>query len=82
MPPHDFLGLNPIVVLHINLSNSINIDGKIKITVNMLIIAPRDINIQRDEIISIFEYNPTPTVAAKNPKALTIIDFIDVDSEM
>ena len=45
-------------------------------------IAPLDISVQSWEIISTFEYIPTPNVAAKNPRADTIIDLIDVLSAM
>ena len=50
------------------------------ITASTLIIAPLDIKVQSDFIISIFEYIATPNVAAKNPRPLTIIDGIDVAS--
>ena len=50
-------------------------DGKIKITLNILTIAPLAINVQSELIISMLEYKPTPKVAAKNVKALTTMDF-------
>ena len=42
-----------------------NIDGNTKMTTIILMIAPLAINIHNELIISIFEYNPTPIVAAK-----------------
>jgi hypothetical protein len=39
----------------ISLSKIINILGRMKITTNILMIAPLAISIQRDEIISMFE---------------------------
>ena len=49
-------------------------DGRMKITTNILMIAPRAIRIHRELIISILEYMPTPKVAAKKLSALTMID--------
>ena len=46
-----------------------------KITLNILIIAPLAINVQSELIISILEYSPTPKVAAKKVRALTTMDF-------
>ena len=46
----------------------------------MLMIAPRAISEQSELIISIFEYNPTPNVAAKKLSALTITDCIELRS--
>ena len=43
--------------------------GSRKITHTMLINAPRAISTQRELIISILEYRPTPNVAAKNDRA-------------
>ena len=48
-----------------------------RITVNILIIAPRAIIVQRVLMMPIFEYIATPIVAVKNPSALTIIDGIE-----
>lgn len=48
-----------------------------KITTNILIIAPLAIREHRELIISIFEYIPTPNVAAKKLKALTIMDCME-----
>ena len=59
----------------ISLSNTINMDGRVKITDTMLISAPRAIRVHRELIISMLEYRPTPKVAAKKDKALTRIDF-------
>ncbi|MCL0202072.1 hypothetical protein M2T62_30415, partial [Klebsiella pneumoniae] len=53
----------------------INMDGNMKITDTILISAPLAISVQRELIISMFEYNPTPKVAAKKDNALTTIDF-------
>ena len=69
-----FGGKNPLLVFTITLSNTINIDGKTKITTTILIKAPLAIKIHRELIISIFDKNPTPIVAAKKLNALTIID--------
>ena len=63
-----------------SLSNNTNNDGSINITTNILMIAPRAMSIHNDEIISTLAIIPTPKVAAKNPRALTIIDGIDVPS--
>ena len=70
----------PFVVAQIGLSKIISADGRIKITVNILIIAPRAIRLQRAEIISMSEYSPTPNVAAKNPSADTITELMEVES--
>ena len=43
-------------------------------------IAPLAMREQRELIISIFEYIPTPKVAAKKLNALTMIDWIDPSS--
>ena len=67
-----------MLVAQITLSNIIYIVGRIKITTNILIIAPRDINEQSELIMSIVEYNPTPKVAAKKLNALPITDLTDV----
>ena len=58
----------------ITLSNTMNIDGNTKITTIILIIAPLAIRIHSELIMSIFEYSPTPIVAAKKLNALTMID--------
>ena len=50
-------------------------DGRIKITHAIDISAPLAINVQRELIISIFEYKPTPNVAAKNDIAETSMDL-------
>ena len=50
------------------------------ITTNILIIAPRAINVHNEPIISTDAMQPTPNVAAKKPSALTIIDGIDAAS--
>ena len=57
--------------------NTMNIDGSTKITTIILLIPPLAIRIHSELIISIFEYNPTPTVAAKKLSALTMIDCAD-----
>ncbi len=41
-------------------------------------IAPLDIKVQSEPIISILEYAPTPNVAPKKHKPLTAIEPIDV----
>ena len=56
------------------LSNSMNIAGRTNITAHILISAPLDMSTQRELIISISEYIPTPNVAAKKLNALTMID--------
>ena len=63
-----------------SLSNNTNNDGSINITTNILMIAPRAMSIHNDEIISTLAIIPTPKVAAKNPRALTITYGIDVPS--
>ena len=60
----------------INLSNTINIAGKMQITHNILTTAPRAIRRHKELIMSILEYTPTPKVAPKKVHALTITDFI------
>ena len=50
-----FFPRNPMDVLQINLSNIINIAGRIKITATVLITAPRASKVQIALIISIFE---------------------------
>ena len=72
-----FTGKNPLLVFTITLSNTMNIDGNTKMTTIILMIAPLAINIHNKLIISIFEYNPTPIVAAKKLSALTMIDCAD-----
>ena len=72
-----FTGKNPLLVFTITLSNTMNIDGNTKMTTIILMIAPLAINIHTELIISIFEYNPTPIVAAKKLSALTMIDCAD-----
>ena len=62
-----------------SLSHNTNNDGSMKITTNILIIAPRAISVQSEPIISTEAIHPTPNVAAKKPSALTIIDGIDVE---
>ena len=44
-----------MLVFMIALSKIMNMEGRIKITTNILMIAPRDIRIQSELIISIFE---------------------------
>ena len=75
---HPDRGRNPADVLQITLSNTINIAGSIVRTTTILITAPRAISRQRELIISILEYMPTPNVAAKKLKALTKIERTDV----
>ena len=62
-------GLNPTLVFTITLSKIIKIAGRINSTTNILTIAPLAIKEHKALIISIFEYNPTPKVAAKKPAA-------------
>ena len=52
------------------------IAGNMQITQSILTIAPLAIRRQRELIISILEYTPTPNVAPKNVNALTITDYI------
>ena len=56
----------------------ISSEGSINNTTNMLISAPRAIKVQRELIISISEKSPTPKVAAKKLKALTIMDSVEL----
>ena len=60
------------------LSNNMKKLGKMKITTNILMIAPRAIKEHRDAIMSTLEIKPTPKVAAKNPNALTTIEGMEV----
>ena len=48
-------------------------------TVIMEIRAPLAIRMHSDEIISMFEYIPTPNVAAKNENAETMMLCIEVE---
>ena len=66
--------------MHINLSNTSRNAGNTVTTVTILIIAPLDIRVHSELIISIFEYAPTPNVAPKKQSALTTIELIDVPS--
>ena len=50
-----------------------------KITVIILTIAPLAISVQRELIISTFEYTPTPKVAAKKDSTLIMTDLVQVD---
>lgn len=70
----DFFSRKPTLVAQITRSNNMNIDGRMKITTIILMIAPRAIKEHRELIISMFEYIPTPKVAAKKLSALTIMD--------
>ena len=69
-----FYNGNPALVAQINLSNTINIAGRINATTIRLIRAPLARSIHKELIISILEYNPTPNVAAKKLNALTMTD--------
>lgn len=69
-----------ILTLSQNTSFSNKNAGKTVITTIILIIAPLDINVHKEPIISIFEYAPTPNVAPKKHKPLTIIDPIELAS--
>ena len=71
--------MKPKLVAQISLSNAMNMDGRTKITTSILISAPLAIKLHKELIISMFEYRPTPKVAAKNPKALTKTDWMDLD---
>ena len=51
-----------------------------QITQTILIIAPLDINVHREPIISILEYTPTPNVAPKKHNPLTTIEPIELSS--
>lgn len=44
----------------------------------MLTIAPLDIRVHKEPIISIFEYSPTPNVAPKKHSPLITIEPMDV----
>ena len=66
--------------MQINLSNTIKNDGRINITAIILIIAPLDISVHKEPIISILEYTPTPNVAPKKHNPETTIELIDVPS--
>ena len=72
--------LNPSVVLQINLSNIIRSDGTTVITTIILIIAPLEISVQSDPIISILETTPTPIVAAKKHNPLTTIEVTELSN--
>ena len=65
-----------------SLSKSINREGRIKSTQAMEMSAPRDIKIHSEEMMSTFEYMPTPKVAAKKPRAETMTDGIAKAREM
>ena len=57
------------------LSNTINMEGKMKITDTILISAPRAIRVHNELIISMLEYHPTQKDAAKQDNALTTMDL-------
>ena len=65
---------NPMLVLQIALSNIINIAGSINATTRKLITAPLASSTHSALIISMLEYSPTPTVAAKKLSALPNTD--------
>ena len=69
-----------MVVLQINLSQSSKSAGSIKITINILTIAPRAISLHIELIMSISLYMATPNVAANNPIPETIIEGIEAAS--
>ena len=69
-----------MLVAQISLSKIINMDGRMKITTNILMIAPRAIRIHRELIISILEYMPTPKVAAKKLAEAAKTDKAEIDS--
>lgn len=46
-------------------------------TDSILMMAPRAIRLHMEPIISISEYRPTPKVAAKKPRALTVMEGMD-----
>ena len=58
-----------------------NIAGRKRITLNILIIAPLAMSAQSEPIISTSEYIATPTVAANSPIALTMIDGIEIKAK-
>jgi len=58
-------------------SNIISIDGRIVSTTTILIKAPLAISMHKELIISMLEKTPTPIVAAKKLKALTMIDCME-----
>ena len=64
--------------MQINLSKIISNDGNTVITHTILTIAPLDIKVHSEPIISIFEYAPTPKVAPKKQSPLTAIELIEV----
>ena len=55
------------------------IAGSTKRTVNILMMAPLAISPHNDPIMSMLEISPTPKVAAKKLRALTITDFMLVE---
>ena len=69
-----------MLVTQISLSKIINMDGRMKITTNILRIAPRAIRIHRELIISILEYMPKPKVAAKKLAEAAKTDKDEIDS--
>ena len=77
-----FFGRKPALVLQMTLSNIMNIEGSTVTTTTIEMRAPRERSIQSEEIIPIFEYTATPTVAAKKPNAEVTIERIEVLSEM
>ena len=59
-----------------------NIDGSTVRTMTIEMIAPLASSIHNEEIMPISDVNATPIVAAKNPSAETMTDFMEVRSAM
>ena len=70
----------PAVVLQMSLSKTMKSEGRTSMTENMLIRAPLAMSIQSEPMISTSEYIATPKVAAKKPRALTVIEPMLVES--
>ena len=60
-------------------SKIIYIAGSTRSTTHILISAPLAIRLQSDAIMSMLDISPTPNVAEKKLRALTITDFMLVD---
>ena len=68
----------PFVVLQISLSHTNKKAGNTVITTTILMMAPLDIKLHKEPIISILEYIPTPKVAPKKHSPLVTMELIEV----
>ena len=77
-PQSYLMWVMPTVVLQMNLSSSMNMAGRMKITSSILTTAPRAISIHMELTISMSEYSATPKVAANIPMPETMMEGMEV----